>query len=56
MSRFPTLFVFYIDELKTYLDEIDKDSLGLFHMIITILLYADDIVLPTRQGWNWDNT
>ena len=45
----PTLFGLYIDELETYLDEIDEDSLSLFNTVVAILLYVDDVVLLSRS-------
>ena len=46
----PTLFVLYIDELETYLDEIDGDSLCLFYTVVAILLSADDVVMLSKSG------
>ena len=40
-----TLFDLHIDELETYLDEIDKDSLCLLNTVVVIILYANDVVL-----------
>jgi hypothetical protein len=40
-----TLFGLYIDELETYLDEIDGDSMCLFTKVVAILLYVDNVVL-----------
>ena len=41
----PTLFGLYIDELETNLDGIDGDSPCLFHIVVAILLYVDNVVL-----------
>jgi hypothetical protein len=38
-----TLFGLYIDELETYLDEIDGDSMCLFTKVVAILLYVDNV-------------
>ena len=46
----PTLFGLYIDELETYLDEIDKDSLCLCNTMVAILLCAKDVILLIRLG------
>jgi len=43
-----TLVRLYIDELETNLDEIDEDSSCLFHIVVAILLYADDVVLLSK--------
>jgi hypothetical protein len=40
----PTLFGMYIDELEKYVDEINGDSMCLFDSVVTILLYANDVV------------
>jgi len=45
-----TLFGLYVDELETYLDEIDMDSPCLFDTVVDILLYADDVVLLSKSG------
>ena len=45
----PPLFGLYIDELKTYLDEIDGDSPCLFNTLVAILLYVDDVVLLSKS-------
>ena len=47
----PTLFGLYIDELETYLDEIDGDSLSLFNTVVDILLNVDDVVLDQVQTY-----
>ena len=41
----PTLFILSMDELETYLDEINGGSLYLFNVVVAILLYADDVVM-----------
>ena len=38
MSLSATIFYLYIDELETYLDEMDEDSPCLFNVVIAILL------------------
>ena len=40
----PTLFGLYIDKLKTYLDEINGNSLCLLNTMISILLYVDNVL------------
>ena len=45
-----TQFGLYIDELETYLDEIDGDSPCLLNAVVAILLHVDDIVLLSRLG------
>ena len=54
MSPLPHIIwrVQYIHKLKTYLDEIDRDSLCLFNTMVAILLYVDDVVLLSRLGAN----
>lgn len=49
----PTLFGLCIDELETYLDEIDRGSLCLFSIVVAIILYSDDVVmlLESRVGF-----
>ena len=37
-----------LDELETYLDEVDMDSPCLFDIMVVILLYVDDVVLFSR--------
>jgi hypothetical protein len=44
----PTLVRLYIDELETNLDKIDGNSSCLFHIVVAILLYADDVVLLSK--------
>ena len=39
------LFGLYIDEVETYLDEIDGDSLCLFNIVVVNFLYVDDDVV-----------
>ena len=46
----PTSFGLYIDELETYLDEIDGDSPCLFNTMIAILFYVDNVALLSRLG------
>ena len=46
MMSSPTLFGMYIDELETYLDEINKD----FPCLFAILLYTNDVVLLSKFG------
>ena len=46
----PTLFGLNIDELETYLDEINGDSPCLYNTMVAILLYANDVVLHSRLG------
>ena len=41
----PTLFGLYIDDLESYLDKIDGDSLCLFNMMVVVLLYVDIVIL-----------
>ena len=50
MSPFSPLFGLYIDELRTYLDEIDGNSPCLFNTSIGILLYVVDVVLLFKSG------
>ena len=45
----PPLFGLYTDELETYLDKINGDSLCLFNTMVAILLYVDDVVLLSRS-------
>ena len=45
----PTIFSLYIDELETYLDEIDGDSPCLLNKVTTILLYVEGVVLPSKS-------
>ena len=40
----PHLFGMYIDELENYVDEIDGDFVCTFDMVVTILLYANNVV------------
>ena len=49
---FPTLFNLYDDELETYLDEINGNSLCSFDIVVVILLYADDVVQLSKLGAN----
>ena len=44
-SLSPTLLGLHIDELETYLDKINRDSLCLFSMVVAILLFVDNVVL-----------
>ena len=44
-----TLFILYINELGTFLDKIDVDSLCLFSTMFIILLYTIDIVLLSKS-------
>ena len=39
------LFGLYIDELETYLDEIDKDFPCLLKIVVAIRHYIDSVVL-----------
>ena len=39
----------YIDELETYLDEIDGYSLCLFTKVVVILLYVDNTILLSKS-------
>ena len=41
----PMLFGLYIDELETYLDEIDKDFPCLLKIVVAIRHYIDSVVL-----------
>ena len=45
------MFGSYIDELETYLDEIDKVSLCLFNTVVAILLYVDDFFFFLFESW-----
>ena len=45
----PTLVGLYIDELETHLNEIDRDYLCLFNIMVAILLYADDVALLSKS-------
>ena len=47
---YPTLLCLYIDELETYLDKINGDSLCLFNIAVVILLYANNVVPLSRAG------
>ena len=40
----PTLFGFYMDELQTYLDEINGNPMCLSNIVVAFILYVDDIV------------
>jgi hypothetical protein len=42
------LFGLYIDELETYLDEINGDSPCLFNTMVAMFLYVDNVVLLSR--------
>ena len=46
----PILFNLYIDELETYLDEINGDFPCLFNTMVVILLYVDHVVLLSRSN------
>ena len=51
------LFSLHIDELETYLDEIDGDSSCLFNMVVTIVLYVDGVVgYPNQEHPNMNCT
>ena len=39
----PTLFGLYIDELETYLHEIEEGCPCLFNTVVAILLYAKNV-------------
>ena len=41
----PTQIILYIDEFETYLDEINGESPCLFKIVVTILLYANNVIL-----------
>ena len=43
------LFSLHIDDLETYLDEIDGDSPCLFNMVVVILLYVEDVVMLSKS-------
>ena len=52
-----TLFSTYNDELQTYLDAINKDSLCLFDKMVANHLYDNNVVVPSKFGatlqWLW---
>ena len=50
MSLSPTLFDLYINELETYLDEINRDSPCLFNKVVAILCHVDDVVILSNSG------
>ena len=45
----PTSLGVYNDELETYLDKIDGDSLCLFSIVVAIFLYVDDVVVLSKS-------
>ena len=45
----PTLFSMYIDELETYLDDIDGNSPHLFNMMVASLSYGDNAILLSKS-------
>ena len=45
----PTLFSLYIDELETYVDEINKDFPCLFNAVVAIPLCAENVVLLSKS-------
>ena len=46
---FSTLFGLYIDELETYLDEVDWNPPCSFNMVVAIILYVDVVVLLSKS-------
>lgn len=50
MQGCPSPIVMYIDEPKTYLDKIDKESPCLINTVVAIFRYVDDIVLLSRSS------
>jgi hypothetical protein len=38
-----------MDELETYLDEIDRDSSHLFNKMVAIVLYVDDVFMLSKS-------
>ena len=45
----PTLSSLYIDKLEACLDEIDKDYPCLFHIVVAIFIYVEDIILLSKS-------
>ena len=46
----PTLCGLYIDELETYLDEINGVFMFLFNTMFAILLFNDNVVMLSKSG------